>query len=72
MGDVAVPQAVQEIFWEGACVVAAHQTLGMQGQPGFADAQGVPHPAYATADARIRAFAAQGAAILARSQAQTA
>lgn len=68
VGDAPVPDAVQDIFWEGACVVAAHQTLGRQGQPGFADAQGMPHPAYETADARIRAFAALGASILARYQ----
>jgi len=67
-GEVPVPAPVQDIFWEGACVVAAHQTLGMQGKPGFADTQGVPNPGYPTAEARIRAFAALGADILARYQ----
>lgn len=67
-GDVPVPETVQAIFWEGACVLAAHQTLGMQGKPAFADAQGVPNPAYDTPDARIRAFATQGATLLARYQ----
>jgi len=70
-GDAPVPQAVQDIFWEGACVVAAHQTLGLQGLSAFADIQGVPNPAYDTADARIRAFAALGAAVIARYQETT-
>jgi len=68
VGDAPVPEAVQDIFWEGACVVAAHQTLGMQGKPGFADTQGQPNPAYDSADARICAFAQLGANILARYQ----
>jgi hypothetical protein len=61
-----VPENVRAIFWEGACVIAAHQFLVARGETGFVMANGVPNPAYATADARIAAFAALGADVIAR------
>jgi hypothetical protein len=30
-----IPEDLKAIFWEGACVVAAHQTLTAKGEPGF-------------------------------------
>ena len=63
-GDAPIPEAIQSIFWEGTCVVAAHQFLTAQGQPGFEDAEGVPHPAYASAEERINAFKALGEAVV--------
>ena len=60
----AVPQRVKGIFWEGTCVVAAHQTLVAQGKPGFVDAQGKPNPNYKTDDERIKAFARIGEQII--------
>jgi hypothetical protein len=30
-----IPEPVQEIFWEGTCVLVAHQYLTIQNQPGF-------------------------------------
>jgi len=65
---VPIPEEIQEIFWEGACVVAAHQVLTAQGQPGFVDAQGNPNAAYASDEARISAFRSLGAAIIQRYQ----
>jgi hypothetical protein len=35
-----IPDDIKTIFWEGACVVAAHQFLTQNGQPGFAAACG--------------------------------
>ena len=35
LGGQPVPADVQAIFWEGACVVAAHQFLSLHGQPGY-------------------------------------
>ena len=35
LGGAPIPDDVQEIFWEGVCIVAAHQYLTAQGQPGF-------------------------------------
>ena len=51
-----IPGDILDIFWEGACVVAAHQYLSLQGQPGFVDDQGHPHPGYPSDEARIAAF----------------
>ena len=59
-----VPEDVKVIFWEGACVMAAHQFLMAHGSPGFVDAQGNPAPGYASAEDRIKAFAALGAAVI--------
>ncbi len=68
--DEPIPDDVAAIFWEGACVVAAHQYLTMHGEPGFVDAHGKPNPAYPSDDARIVAFAKLGAALIAKYQAQ--
>jgi hypothetical protein len=59
-----IPEEIQEIFWEGACVVAAHQYLTLHGRPGFVDSQGQPNPAYDSDEARIAAFRALGAAVI--------
>lgn len=56
----AVPDPVKAIFWEGACVIAAHQFLAGKGEVGFVDAAGKPNANYASADERIKAFAAIG------------
>lgn len=66
VGGAPVPEAVREIFWEGACVVAAHQFLTLRGQPGFVDAAGAPSANYATPEERIAAFAAVGRALIAK------
>ncbi|HBF35610.1 TPA: hypothetical protein DDW35_13695 [Candidatus Sumerlaeota bacterium] len=65
IGGAPVPEAVQDIFWEGACVVAAHQYLTAKGECGFVDKAGKPNSAYPDAEARIRAFAELGARIMA-------
>ena len=59
-----VPDEVKEIFWEGACVVAAHQFLTLHGQCGFVDAQGKPNPNYPDATKRIAAFKLLGGAVI--------
>ena len=61
---VAVPDDVKEIFWEGSCVVAAHQFLVAHGEVGFVAADGMPNQAYASAEERIKAFARLGAAVV--------
>ncbi len=62
----AVPEEVKEIFWEGACVVAAHQFLTLHGQCGFVDAQGRPNPDYPDATTRIAAFKSLGESVIQR------
>lgn len=64
LGGAPIPAALQAIFWEGACVVAAHQHRVSRGEPGFVDETGRPNPDYATDDARIRAFAGLGAELI--------
>jgi hypothetical protein len=59
-----VPDEVKEIFWEGACVVAAHEFLTLHGECGFVDAQGKPNPNYPNATARIAAFKSLGEAVI--------
>ncbi len=68
VNSVPIPEDIQEIFWEGACVLAAHQYLTSVGLPGFVDAKGNLNPAYQTAEERIEAFRRIGAAVIAKYQ----
>ncbi len=61
-----VPDAVKDIFWEGACVIAAHQFLVLHGECGFVDARGRPSGDCSDAAQRIRTFARLGAAVMRR------
>lgn len=65
-----VSEDVQEIFWEGACVVAAHQFLTLHGECGYVDSHGKPNPDFPNTDARIAAFASLGAAVIHQYQVQ--
>lgn len=66
IGQKPVPEDIKEIFWEGACVVAAHQFLTLHGRCGFVDGDGRPNAAYDSAEARIEAFRSLGAAVIQR------
>ncbi len=68
LGSVPVPDDVKDIFWEGACVVAAHQVLTLRGECGFVDGQGKLNPAYQSDEGRIKAFAQIGAGVIAKYQ----
>jgi hypothetical protein len=63
-GGEPVPEDLKDIFWEGACVIAAHQFLTVNGKCGYVDEYGEPNPAYPDAEARIKAFADLGAAVI--------
>jgi len=65
-GGAEISDELKEIFWEGACVVAAHQFLNLRGRCGFVDSRGRANSAYSTAEERIRAFSALGAALIRR------
>lgn len=67
-GGVPIPEDLKAIFWEGACVAAAHQFLTLHGQVGLVDSAGNPNPAYKTADERITALARLGAAVIRKYQ----
>lgn len=66
LGGVPVPDSLRAIFWEGACVVAAHQERTRSGEPGFVDAEGRLNPSYPSDEERIREFARMGAEIIGR------
>jgi hypothetical protein len=61
-----VPPEIRQVFWEGACVVAAHQFLSLHCECGYVDSGGRPNPGYASADERIRSLANFGAAVIQR------
>ncbi|MGP8206877.1 MAG: hypothetical protein ACLQVK_12645 [Acidimicrobiales bacterium] len=63
-GGAPVPEDLKDIFWEGACVIAAHQFLTVNGKSGYVDEHGEPDPTYPDAEARIKAFADLGAAVI--------
>jgi len=65
VGGAPVPDALRRIFWEGACVVAAHQHLVGAGEMGFVNGEGRPNPAYGSAEERIQAFARIGETLVA-------
>lgn len=63
---VPIPEAIQTLFWEGACVVAAHQFLRLCGHEGFIDSEGKLNAEYDSDEARISAFRRLGEAVFAR------
>jgi hypothetical protein len=64
--DGEVPPSVRDVFWEGACVVAAHQFLSLHGECGYVDADGRPNARFPSADVRIKSMAKIGAAVIQR------
>lgn len=60
-----LPEDVADLFWEGACVVAAHQYLVANGRTGFVDKDGMPSGEETDADRRIKAAAELGSAVIA-------
>lgn len=65
-GEVEIAVELKQIFWEGACVVAAHQYLNLHHEIGYVDGQGKLNPAYGSDDERIKELAKLGAAVIAR------
>ena len=63
-GRVPVSERVAELFWEGACVVAAHQYLSARGRTGYVDARGNLSPGFANQDQRIGALAHLGSMVI--------
>ncbi len=53
--------AARAAFWEGTCVVAAHQHLRSIGQPGYVDRDGRLNPDFTDGESRIRWFREAGA-----------
>ena len=57
--------AAWNVFFEGTCVIAAHQHLRSQGAAGYVDSEGHPNPVFPDAETRIRWFAELGAELIA-------
>ena len=64
-GRVPVSERVAELFWEGACVVAAHQYLSARGHVGYVDETGGLNPGFTTHDRRISDLARLGSRVIA-------
>ena len=72
LGGDRLSDLAREAFWEGACIVAAHQHLSTSGQPGYVGGDGRPAAGFADSEARIRWFRDVGADLItARSAART-
>jgi hypothetical protein len=61
-----VPDNIRTIFWEGACVAAAHQFLTLHTECGYVDGNGQPNQRYHSPDDRIKELARLGAAVIQR------
>lgn len=59
-----IPEPLKELFWEGACVAAAHQILTLRGETGYVDPEGRLHPGYSSREERIADFRRLGAAAI--------
>ncbi len=63
-GDAPLPEIVARIFWEGACVLAAHQYLVARGECGLTDQDGRPHAGSRSCDERIGSLARLGEGVM--------
>ena len=61
---VPIPDDLKDIFWEGACVVAAHQFLTLHGEAGYVDNTGKLNSNFKTDHLRIDHFRRLGAAVI--------
>ena len=60
----------RSLFWEGTCVVAAHQHERANGRPGFVDRDGRPAAGFPDTESRIRWFRELGASLITNGEAQ--
>ena len=63
-GALALPGDMREVFWEGACVVAAHQYQVARDEDGYVDDQGRLAGGYPDAESRLEALARLGAQVM--------
>jgi hypothetical protein len=64
LGGESLSESAREVFWEGTCVVAAHQTLCASGRPGYVDSDGRLAAGFADGEVRIRSFRRIGADLI--------
>lgn len=63
-GDEPISELAGDAFWQGTCVLAAHQYLRRAGRPGYVDGEGRRNPDFRSDEARIQWFHELGAAII--------
>lgn len=61
-----IPDEINRIFMEGACIIAAHQSMNLQGKCGFTDKSGSLNPEYGNSEDCIREFSGIGKDIIER------
>ncbi len=61
---VPLSPEVLDICWEGTCIVAAHQHLRQQDQPGYVDGEGRLNPTFPDGETRMAYFAQLGEHVL--------
>jgi len=61
LGGEPLSDMALEVFWEGTCVVAAHQALSTSGRPGYVDGDGRLTTGFPDGEARIRSLHRIGA-----------
>jgi hypothetical protein len=72
LGGVPLSDLAREAFWEGTCVVAAHQELRTTGKAGYVDVDGRLAAGFGDGEARIKWFHMTGADLInTRSAART-
>lgn len=65
VGGAPVPAEIAPILWEGACVLAAHQSRVAAGEDGYVLRDGTLNPAWSDPEARIADLARIGAEVIA-------
>jgi hypothetical protein len=64
LGGEPFSDAAEQAFWEGTCIVVAHQHLVMSGERGFVDREGRLGGDFPDHDSRRRWFAELGASLI--------
>jgi hypothetical protein len=64
LGGAPISEASELAFWEGACVLAAHQHLVAAGEPGYVDAEGRLNGGFPDGESRRRWFHDFGASLI--------
>ncbi|NLW85843.1 MAG: hypothetical protein GXY38_03115 [Planctomycetes bacterium] len=64
-GGSAVSEDIKDMFWQGACVSAAHQYLAARGRRGYVDSNGVLNSDFNDNEERVEYFSRLGSAVIA-------
>jgi hypothetical protein len=65
IGGASLSDMASEAFWEGTCILAAHQELAASGRAGYVDREGRLSGGFTDGEARIKWFRDKGAELIA-------